>query len=280
MLVCVLGSGSSGNATYVASETTRLLVDCGLPARDIIDRLAELDVGPATLNAILITHAHTDHYKSSGTMQARFGVKVFTEPLTLATIRAAGSPCSFGRVTSCKGVPRKIGDIEVDTFPVPHGAPGAAGQPVGYVLKHGREKVTVTTDLGRVSEGTARALKGSDIIVIEANYHEPILRKKLKDTRYRMFWPYLKWVDSNMGHLSNTQCGTALADIMTERTGHVFPAHISENHEDPDQDNNRYDLAYSEIRAILKDRDVPMPKIHRTYRNGKIEGRMSEAVSV
>ena len=132
--VCVLASGSSGNSTYVSSGRTRVLVDCGLVARELVKRLGELDVDPRTLDAIFITHAHQDHYRSAGTIQAKYGVPVFTEHLTLATIRSAGDPGSFGRVKDCRPVPDRIGDLMVDTFPVPHGTPASSGLPVGYVF--------------------------------------------------------------------------------------------------------------------------------------------------
>jgi phosphoribosyl 1,2-cyclic phosphodiesterase len=280
MDICVLASGSSGNATYVASNKTRLLVDCGLAAKEVVKRLAEIGVDPSTLAGILITHAHSDHYKAAGTIQARFGVPVFTEWATVTAIRAAGNPGSFGRVTDCRPIPESIGDITIETFPVPHGATGAAGGPVGFVLRHGGMKVCIATDLGRVTAAVKEALRGSDVIILEANYHEPIIRKKLKERKFARDWDYLTWVLSNRGHLSNVQCGEALAEALTGRTTHVFLAHISENHSIPGLDNNRYDIAVDEVMRILKEREITPPIFVRTYRRGRTEGRRSECISI
>jgi phosphoribosyl 1,2-cyclic phosphodiesterase len=280
MDICVLASGSSGNATYIASGKTRILIDCGLVAKEVVKRLAELDVDPAKLDGILITHAHNDHYKAAGTIQAKYGVPVFTEWATVTAIRAFGNPGSFGRVTDCRPIPESIGDIEIETFAVPHGVTGAAGGPVGFALKHGGKKVCLTTDLGRVPAAAKEALHGADIIVIEANYHEPIIRWKLKDMKFARDWDYLTWVISNRGHLSNEQCGEALAEAITERTAHVFLAHMSENHEIPEQDNNRFELAQSEVERILNEEGVRVPAIHRTHRRGRTEGCKSERISI
>ena len=76
--ICVLASGSTGNAVYVSTETTCLLVDCGLVAKEIEARLTQLDVDPNRLDGILITHAHGDHYRSAGTIHARYGSDVYT----------------------------------------------------------------------------------------------------------------------------------------------------------------------------------------------------------
>jgi len=280
MDICVLASGSSGNATYVSTDKTRLLIDCGLVAKEIVRRLAELGVDPAKLDGILITHAHSDHYKAAGTIQAKYGVPVFTEWATITAIRAFGNPGSFGRVTDCRPIPESIGDIAIEAFAVPHGATGAAGGPVGFVLKHGGKKVCLATDLGRVTAAAMEALHGSDVIILEANYHEPIIRWKLKDRKFARDRDYLTWVLSNRGHLSNVQCGEALAEALTERTAHVFLAHMSENHSIPEQDNNRYDIALDEVMRILKEKDVPPPNFQRTYRRGRTEGRRSECVSI
>jgi len=280
MQVCVLASGSSGNATYVSSGKTRILIDCGLVAKEVVGRLAELDVDPAKLDGILITHAHSDHYKAAGTIQAKYKVPIFTEWATITAIRAAGSPGSFGRVTDCRPIPESIGDIDIEAFAVPHGAPGTAGGPVGFVLKHGRTKVCLATDLGRVTPTVTEALRGSDIILLEANYHEPIIRMKLRDRKFARDWDYLTWVLSTRGHLSNVQCGEALAEVLTERTAHVFLVHISENHTIPEQDNNRYDIALEVVLGILKQHDIKSPKFQRTYRRGRTEGRRSDSVSI
>jgi len=278
--VCVLASGSSANATYISSGRTRLLVDCGLPAREIVRRLAEIPVDPKRLDGILISHAHTDHFRSAGTMFAKYGVPVHTMPETEDAILGKPSCGSFWRVRDCGRFPESIGDISIETFRVPHGG-GArdAGRPVGFIFESGGVRIGHVTDAGELPKPFVKALRGVNALVIEANYHEPILRKKLNDPAFASDWHYLKWVDGPTGHLSNEQCVGALGEILTQETEAVFPAHLSENHHDPRRDNNDFQIASSAIALQIAGMGL-RTRICRTYRRDRTEGRRSEPVRI
>lgn len=276
--VCVLASGSSGNATYVSSGTTSLLIDCGIPARVIVQRLAELGVSPRELQGILISHAHLDHFKSAGTLHARYGVPVFTSRATLRAIDRKKSCGSFWRVRECRGFPERLGDIVIQTFTVPHGG-RETGEPVGFVLESDGRRAGYLTDCGEVTSRVVDALRGVDLLVIEANYHRPIVLQKLQDPSFSAFWPYLRWVDSPRGHLSNQDCADALRRVLTADTRAVFLAHISENHYDPRRDNNDYETARALAMEAIMDAGLRTP-LYRTYRREKTEGRRSELVSL
>jgi phosphoribosyl 1,2-cyclic phosphodiesterase len=278
--VCVLASGSSANATYISSGRTRLLVDCGLAARETVRRLAELSVDPRHLDGILISHAHTDHFRSAGTMHAKYGVPVYTMPATEDAILGKAACGSFWRVRDCRRFPESIGDISIDTYDVPHGG-GArdAGRPVGFIFKSGRSTAGHVTDAGELPPHFIRALRGVNALVIEANYHRPIVRKKLRDPSFAAFWAYLKWVDGPTGHLSNEQCVEALKEILTDDTEAVFPAHLSENHYNPRRDNNDFQIASSAIAMQIASMGL-RTRICRTYRREKTEGQRSELVAL
>jgi phosphoribosyl 1,2-cyclic phosphodiesterase len=279
--VCVLASGSSGNCIYVASKNTKLLVDCGVAAKVVVARLESIGVDPHTLDGVLVTHAHNDHYKAAGTIHWRFDVPVYTERGTVKAIRQKKCQYSFTQIDRCHDIPPRIGDIRISPFPVPHYSWwGTPGNPVGFVLRHGGKKIGIATDLGTVPGSVARALKGSNVMVLEANYHVPILKRKLADPGYSIAWPYLRWVKSKGGHLSNVQCGEALTRIITDRTTHVFLAHMSVNHKDPDEDNNDYRAARRVINEILDEENIDKPDIVRTYRRGMTEGRRSKRVII
>jgi len=278
--ICVLASGSSANATYISSGRTRLLVDCGLPAREIVRRLSEIPVDPKKLDGILISHAHTDHFRSAGTMFAKYGVPVYTNPETEDAILGKPSCGSFWRVRDCRCFPESVGDIRIETFSIPHGG-GArdAGRPVGFLFRSGDARIGHVTDAGELPHDFAKALRGVNAMVIEANYHRPTVRRKLRDPAFSADWSYLNWVDSPTGHLSNEQCVEALGEILTRETEAVFPAHLSENHRNPRRDNNDFETASSAI-ALLEAGLGLRTRICRTFRRDKTEGRRSELVKV
>jgi phosphoribosyl 1,2-cyclic phosphodiesterase len=278
--LCVLASGSSANCTYLASGTTRILVDCGLPARETARRLAEISVDPGKLDGILISHAHTDHFRSAGTMFARYDIPVYTMAETEDAILGKPSCGSFWRVRDCRRFPESLGDISIETFEVPHGG-GArdAGRPVGFIFTCGRSRIGHVTDAGELPRPFVKALKGVDALVIEANYHQPIVHKKLRDPSFAGDWTYLKWVDGPTGHLSNGQCVEALGEILTEDTRAVFPAHLSENHYNPRRDNNDFKFASSAISFQVAGMGL-RTRICRTFRREKTEGQRSELVKI
>ncbi|MGQ9582258.1 MAG: MBL fold metallo-hydrolase [Thermoplasmatota archaeon] len=276
--VCVLASGSSGNATYVSSGSTRLLLDCGVAARVIVERLAELGVSPRELDGILISHAHLDHFRSAGTLHARYGVRVFTRPATLRAIDRKASCGSFWRVRECRRIPEGLGDITIRTFDVPHGG-RETGEPVGFVLESGGRRLGHLTDCGEAGPRIVEALRGLHGVVIEANYHRPTLLRKLEDPAFADLWPYLRWVDGPRGHLSNQQCARLLRRTLTAEATAVFLAHISENHHDPRRDNNDFETARGVVTRAIEETGLRTP-LHRTYRRGRREGRRSELVGV
>ncbi len=278
--ICSLSSGSSGNATFVSSGRTTLLVDCGASAREVTARLADIGTHPAQLDGILVTHAHTDHYRSAGTIHARHGVPVFVDPSTARALARRGARTSWRRIVETRPIPDRIGDIEVRALDTSHGFPPGEGRTVVFRLDHDRSRIAVVTDLGVLPESMTSELSRLDAIVLEANYDEARLRRKLSDRSFAADWPYLEWVLSDRGHLSNAQCGRALSAILTDRRCHVFLGHLSENHQDPRRDNNDHRTAEAEVQSILERAGVPMPEFHRTWRIGRLPGRVSDIVQV
>ncbi len=268
MRICSLASGSSGNATFVATDRTAILVDSGPSAREVAARLNAIGADPSQLSGILITHAHIDHYKSAGTLHIRYGIPVFVDPSTARALKFRGQRSSWRRIRELQPIPEAIGDISVRALDTSHGTPEHDGRTVAYLLESRHKKVGVVTDLGVPSKEMIAALRGVDAIVLEANYEESVIRRKLSDRSFAGDWHYLRWVLSDLGHLSNHQCGEMLAAILTGRNSHVFLGHMSDNHHDPQRDNNDHRRAVATVRRILEKEQLPLPHLHRTYRIG------------
>ncbi|MCX8174108.1 MAG: MBL fold metallo-hydrolase [Thermoplasmata archaeon] len=275
MQICVLGSGSSGNATYVETEHAKILIDAGLPFRVIAARLAELGVLADQIDAIILTHAHIDHIRSVGTFERNFGTPVFAPPETRkVTMEKLGDyPWNFYQLEE------KLNDLEIVSFPVPHGDRRSAGRPLNFILISKGARYAHITDLGTHTPEMLELVRGAECIHVEANYEESIVASKLRDPAHAEEWAYLEWVASSRGHLSNTQCSEFLSMVATQDTRHVFLAHLSENHTQPGKDNNSFRIARRQVTRHLKNFGLK-PEIHRTYRRGATEGRKSDAVRI
>ena len=141
-------------------------------------------------------------------------------------------------------------------------------------------RAAVVTDLGTATDGIVECLRGADVIVLEANHDEEIIRRKMEDAAFAQDWEYLDWVRGDLGHLSNRQCAEILTQVVTDRESHVFLAHMSVNHRDPRRDNNDQGKAFAFVRSWLEQRGTPVPYLHRTYRIGRVPGGASTIVEV
>jgi len=215
--LCALRSGSSGNAVYVGNERTRLLIDAGVCARTLEQALGEIDVRADQLNAMLVTHEHSDHVAGVGVMKPTIG----RHDPSLVHVMDAGQHW-------------QIGDLEIHSFPTPHDAADS----VGYRIGGDSGSVSVLTDLGHVDESLLSAVYGSRAVLIEANYDPSMLMAG----RY----PYAlkKRISGDHGHLSNEDCAGAIHQLVEHGTEHFQLGHLS-------RDNNYPELAMLTVQQIL-----------------------------
>lgn len=211
-----LGSGSRGNATLVQGGDTLLLVDNGFAVRELVRRCELLDVDPAAIDAVLVTHEHGDHMKGVGALSRRFGMPVW---MTHGTRHAA----DFGkladvRLFGCHDPQFAIGDLQVQPVAVPHDA----REPVQFVFSHTDLRLGILTDLGSLTPHVNQHYAELDALLLEAN-HDPDL---LANGPYP---PSLQArVGGNYGHLSNDQAADFLASVNLPRLRHLVVAHMSE----------------------------------------------------
>jgi len=215
--VCVLGSGSKGNCTYVATEHTAVLIDAGLSGRAVAERLAEIGASMDRVQGICLSHEHSDHTAGLRILSSRHRIPVYANSGTLQglpeDLRAAIPDCRI--FTS--GSPFAIGDLAIEPFSVPHDA----YDPVGFVISNGELRAGVVTDMGAPTHLVRERLKSCCVVVVEANHDERMLQAAPRP------WHLKQRILGRQGHLSNEAAAMMLADIAGPSLHQVFLAHIS-----------------------------------------------------
>lgn len=221
---CPLASGSRGNALYIGTKKTKLLVDCGLSAKNIKDRLAHINVDIAELQAIIITHEHGDHIQGLKVLASKYGIPVYANNETAKAIaRSFDTRPKFKIFTT--GDAFTIEDIEIKPFRVMHDA----ADPVAFTLQTDSFKIGICTDLGFVTKTVENQLKGCDLLYVEAN-HEPELVMNSKRPPV-----YKQRVLGRSGHLSNNSCAELICNVYNENLRQVYLAHLSQECNTPEQ---------------------------------------------
>lgn len=230
-----LGSGSRGNAMVVQTERTTVLIDCGFGPRELSRRLDRLGLAADVVNAILVTHEHSDHIGGAAACARRHGIPLY---MTHGT-RAAG----LRDERSCGGLdirlidshaPFGIGDFEVQPFPVPHDA----REPVQFTLGDGHRRFGMLTDIGTATPHVIDALSGCDALVLECNHDAQMLASGN--------YPFAlkQRIAGRFGHLENGAAAQIMARLDRSRLQHVVAAHLSEH-------NNTPALAATALAAVL-----------------------------
>ena len=241
MRVCLLASGSKGNAVFVECGDSRILIDAGLSAREIERRLAEISVEPADLNAILVTHEHQDHIGAVGPLARRYHLPVYLHPSThaVAKLGRLDAVCEFDTGTSFL-----LRNLQVTPFPVTHDAV----ETVGFIIDSPAGRIGVATDLGIATRLVADRLRDCRVLVLESNHDERMLR----DGPYP--WHLKQRIAGRHGHLSNTAAAELLTGLLWSGTEAVFLAHLSETNNDPR-------LAHQTTRTVLDRQNCCAPQL-------------------
>lgn len=232
---CSLGSGSSGNATLVEARSgttvTRLLIDCGLSLRELDARLALLGLAAGDLDAVFVTHEHSDHVGAAAALARRHRLPVWASQGTWLACREDLGPHWH---PARDGEAIALGDLHLLPYTVPHDA----REPLQLVCGDGRARLGVLTDAGTHTPHLLQQLAGCEALILECNHDPELLRR----SRYPAF---LKTrIAGPHGHLSNETAHEILRSCRHGRLRHVVAAHLSE-------ENNRPALAAAALAAAL-----------------------------
>ena len=205
--------------------STRLLIDAGKSGKMIGEALDMIGVDPKTLDALLITHEHSDHICGAGVLARKYKLPVYATEGTWAAMEdKLGNVPGELRRTFDTFSDFYVGDIGVVPFAVPHDA----AEPVGYRLWGGNVSISTATDLGFFPRTIRDAIAGSSLVLLESNHDPDMLRM---NDHYTM--RLKQRILSNHGHLSNDACAEALLQLVDHGTQHVILGHLSGENNTP-----------------------------------------------
>jgi phosphoribosyl 1,2-cyclic phosphodiesterase len=222
--VCVLASGSKGNAVYVSDGTTSVLVDVGLSAIGVERRLRSRLIDPSSLDGIVVSHEHGDHIGGVGVLSRRYSLPVYINPSTFAAAKSHLGTLHKRVVFDC-GVSFLVGDLSFHPFSISHDASDS----VGFTIQDGTNKVGIATDLGIATKLVCHHLRGCGLLVLEANHD----KRMLEEGPYP--WHVKQRVLSRLGHLSNEASRDLLREIFHPGLEQVILAHLSETNNTPEK---------------------------------------------
>ncbi len=240
MKIKVLASGSKGNSTYIETTQSKILIDMGINYLTLQTKLKEIDVSPEQLDAIFITHTHTDHIKGLASLVKKMNIPVYASTLVTQELRKT-IPENNLHIISREDT---FQDLEIETVPLSHDVEGT----IGYIIKNNDEKLIYITDTGYVNERYFKKLNNATIYIIESNHDEEML----------MNGPYPYYLKQRVvgdsGHLSNHTTAEYLTSWLGAKTKYVVLAHLSEN-------NNTPELAYNTIHEAFVKNNIEVPII-------------------
>lgn len=243
MRLVSIASGSSGNCIYIGSDNTHILVDAGISNKRIEQGLNEIGLKGNDINAVVITHEHSDHTKGLGVLARKYGVPIYGTKETLEEIGEMKYLGEYPRELFCPVRPDvefTVGDLNIQPFSIDHDA----ANPVAYRVNHGRRNVAVATDMGHYDQYVIDHLQGLDALLLESNHDVNMLETGP--------YPYYlkRRILGDHGHLSNENAGRLLNYVLHDHLKHILLGHLS-------KENNYEALAYETVRLEIDQGDTP-----------------------
>jgi len=234
LFAAVLSSGSCGNSTLISHDGTGILIDAGISSRELEQRLSAFGADATRIEAVVLTHEHTDHTRGARRFCREHGVRVLATRGTLALTPLEGVETE----TVVAGREFALNGLRLRPFKVRH----LAAEPVAVSISAEGRRMAVATDLGSVTSEVRREMAGADLMVVESNYDEGMLRSG----PYPQFLKRI--IMSDHGHLSNDDAGALVSVSATDRTQAVVLAHLS-------RDNNTPERAFAAVSSRIADKE-------------------------
>lgn len=230
---CPLASGSKGNCIYFGTPKTKILIDAGLSGRATKTKLAELEIDLEEIDAILITHEHTDHIQGLKTLAFKYQIPVLANADTAKGIYNYLGECPKFRIFTT-GESFTFKDIEIHPFSIQHDT----ADPVAFTLRLDGLKIGVCTDLGFPTTLVRSHLKECDYLIVESNHEPSMVHACSRPPIYK------QRVLGRNGHLSNEACASLLEEVIGENLKHIHLAHLS-------QECNREETALETVKRKI-----------------------------
>lgn len=248
-----LYSGSKGNSVLIETDETKILIDAGKSARALCNTLAVIGKSIDKIDAIFITHEHTDHIGALEVLLKKHRIPVHIVGISANKLLMRSKDIFEGVL--CLHTPIftvTVGNMKISSFPTPHDSEYS----VGYRIAIGESCIGYATDIGYVTDEIKNGLSGCESIVIECNHDEEMLMNGP--------YPYdLKLrIKSKRGHLSNKDCAEFVSNLCFIGTKNILLAHLSEENNDPE-------LAFDEVWSAISDETVNL-KVASQYQPVKL----------
>lgn len=235
MQVCALASGSLGNCFYVGNGKGGVLVDAGISAKQICERMQERGLKPEKVKGIFVTHEHSDHVRGIDVFARRFRVPVFATRKTAQACFLCSDEQLIRGIRDTEEV--KLAGMMIEAFGKFH----EAVDPVSYTIAAGKKRVSVITDVGHACKRVQEHVSEADFLFLESNHDEHMLKEGDYPEMLK------QWILSDTGHLSNKQAGLCVLEYASSRLKHVVLSHLSEN-------NNTPQLALKTFLKLVRER--------------------------
>lgn len=247
----ILASGSTGNCFYLETDKKRLLIDAGLTGKKITSLLAEIDRDPSDLDAILITHEHSDHIKGVGVLARKYHLDVYANEKTWQIMddrQMLGKLDLEQKHIFSQGETLTFDDIDIESFGVSHDAV----DPQFYRFMKDNKSFVMLTDTGYVSDRMVGLIRNADGYLIESNHDIEILRSGSYP------WRLKQRILSDKGHLSNEDGAQTMIRTLGNQTKKIYLGHLS-------KENNIKELAHMTMENNLLQADIAVGHDMRIY---------------
>lgn len=232
------GSGSSGNCYYLCEDDCGIIIDAGIGIRGIKKGFRDYGLSLHTVQAIFITHDHTDHVKATAALSSEIQKPVYAAPVVHKSMDSNyhlhKKVESQLRINFTAGEETQIGHFHVKAFSVPHDSASNSG----YFISAEHTNLCLMTDMGSITSEMKSYISQAENLVIEANYDDAMLEVGPYPARLKAR------IRSNTGHSSNAQTALALSENLTNATKRIWLCHLS-------AENNHPELARKTVENAL-----------------------------